>query len=173
MGTPTNPEVGDRVFDGSEFTYLKDLSPKELQGMLTAQPNLAIVLQEILTNQAAWGGQAGVTPDDVAEIATITERIGRIDQFLKPAAKFVEMLEETRYLLEDRRQHKVFDIGAAAERRGKEIPELLARYEQTRAYRSAAGKKAAKTRKKNAEAQEVEATAGEAQAEPTPAPQAP
>ena len=53
MGTPTNPDVGDRVFDGSEFTYLQDLKPKELIGLRPAQEGQPAVLAEIAANQAS------------------------------------------------------------------------------------------------------------------------
>lgn len=164
-GTPTNPEMGDRVFDGSEFVYLQDILPRELLGLRTAQEGFNAVLAEILTNQAEWGGKAGLTPDDYADLVTTSERIARLTTFLGPIAKFAEMIEETRYLLEDKRQRIVLNLASSVDRRGRDVPELLARYEKTREYRSAAAKKAVKTRQKNAEAQaEAEAAAaGEAQ----------
>jgi hypothetical protein len=67
------------------------------------------------------------------------------------------MLGETRALLEDKRQRKIFNVAVSVERREKEDPELLAKYEKTRAYRSAIAYKAAKTRKKNTEAEAQQA----------------
>jgi len=150
-GDATNPEVGERVFDGSEFTYLKDITPREMLGLRTAQLGLEEVLKEIRAHQAEWGGKAGLTADDFAELETISQRIARIDAFIAPVQKFLEMLTETRYLLEDKRQRFVLNLASSVDRRGKENPDLLAKYEQTRNYRSAAAKKALKTRLKNAE----------------------
>lgn len=152
-----NPQVGDRVFDGSEFVYLKDTSPGDLQGTRTAQQGFGEVLMEIESNKQQWAAKAGMTPEDMANLTLLTDRIARIDVFIAPVRKFLEMLVETRYLLEDQRQRIVLNLGASVERRGKEIPELLAAFQKTREYRSAAGKKAAKTRKKAQEQAQREA----------------
>jgi ribosomal protein L12E/L44/L45/RPP1/RPP2 len=164
-GTPTNPENGDRVIDGSEFVYLVDLTPKDLQGLRTAQEGLKEVLDEILSNHADWGGKAGLTAEEHAELVTTSERIARLDKFYGPLAKFTEMVEETRYLLEDKRQRVILNLASSVDRRSKNTPELLAKYEKTRTYRSAAAKKAVKTRQKNAEAQAEAQAAEEAQEE--------
>jgi hypothetical protein len=149
---PLNPEQGDVHLDGEEFRpYIEDLPPGGLQGMLTAQPNFIDVLKEILANQALYGAKAGVTADDFADLETTNARITRLDVFIRPAQKFVEMLIETRYLLEDRRQRLALNIAQSVDRRALRDPQLLAKYEKTRAYRSAAAKKGLKTRRKNAE----------------------
>jgi hypothetical protein len=169
MGTPTNPDVGDRVFDGGEFIYLKDVKPKELIGLRTAQEGLDGVLGEIFANQTDWGGKAGIHPDEYNDLVTTTERITRINKFLAPVAKFLEMMEETRAILEDKRQRIVFNVASSVDRREKETPGLQAKYEKTRAYRSASARKAVKTRMKNAEAEAEEAEATEAtQGAPAP-----
>jgi hypothetical protein len=172
MGTPTNPQVGDREFNGSEFTYIVDLKPPDMQGMMTAQPGLAEVLLEVDGNILEWAEKAGLTAADVAELALVNERIARIDVFYPPVAKFAEMLIETRYSLEDRRQRILLNLGASVERRGKTEPELLAKYQKTRAYRSAIAKKGARTRRRNAaEAQQPAPVPAPAPAPaPVPAP---
>ncbi len=152
---PTNPLVGERHIDASELDFLVDVEPSALQGLLTAQANFAEVQKEVDGHVAAWGEAAGLPAGDVARLSVLNQRIARIDAFLAPAKKLAEMLHETRCLLEDERQHIILDLGAAVERRGKKKPELLAKFAETRAYRSAAGKKAAKTRKKNAAAAEA------------------
>ncbi|AKT43554.1 hypothetical protein [Chondromyces crocatus] len=162
MAGPLNPIVGEREFNGAEFDYLIDLEPSALMGLKTAQRGFARVLGEIVGNEVEWAEKAGVTAADMTHLALLNQRIARLDEYLAPVQKFAEMLSETRYVLEDRRQHIVLNIGASVERRGKEMPELLARYQKTRAYRSAAGKKAAKTRQRNAQEQEAEARALEA-----------
>ncbi len=152
MADPKNPNVGDCVFDGSEFaTYLVDVPPGGLQGMRTAQDGCDEVCKEILANQADWGLKAGVTADDAASLEDIDRKLARLDQFVQPVRKFLELLVETRYVLDDQKQKLIYTIAQAVERRGKERPELLAKYQHTRAYRSAIAKKAVKTRNKNAE----------------------
>jgi hypothetical protein len=152
MADPKNPNVGDCVFDGSEFaSYLVDVPPGGLQGMRTAQDGCDEVCKEILANQAEWGLKAGITADDAADLENINAKLARLDQFVQPVRKFLELLVETRYVLDDRKQKLIYTIAQAVERRGKEKPELLAKYQHTRAYRSAIAKKALKTRHKNAE----------------------
>jgi len=149
---PLNPEVGDVSFNGEEFRpYIQDVPTGGLQGMLTAQPNFTNVLKEILANQAQYGAKAGVTVDDFDDLVTTTAHIERVDVFIRPAQKFVEMLIETRYLLEDRRQRLALNVAQSVDRRALRDPQLLAKYEKTRAYRSAAAKKGLKTRRKNTE----------------------
>jgi hypothetical protein len=170
MGDPLNPKVGDREFNGAEFDYLEDVEPSVLQSVLTAQEGSDAVLVEVTGNMQEWAEKAGMTPTDVADFTTLNQRIARIDVFLAPAQKFAEMLLETRYLLEDRRQRILLNLGASVERRGKQLPELLAKYEKTRAYRSAAGKKAARTRRRNAEQGAQPQTPAPVNGEPQPAP---
>ena len=150
-GDPTNPQIGDFIFDMSEVkSYGKDLAPGACQGMLTERTGFTDVYNEVLTNQASHGAKAGIPEADVTELITCTERIARIDAFLPAVRKAVEILTETRYFLDDRRQHIVFDAATAIDRRARSNPDLVAIYEKTRAYRSAAAKKALKTKEKNA-----------------------
>jgi hypothetical protein len=152
MSDPKNPNVGDCVFDGSEFApYLVDVPPGGLQGMRTAQDGCDEVCKEILANHAEWGTKAGITAEDAADLEDINAKLARLDQFVQPVRKFLELIVETRYVLDDRKQKLIYTIAQAVERRGKEKPELLAKYQHTRAYRSAIAKKAVKTRHKNAE----------------------
>lgn len=149
---PTNPEVGALVIHGEEFgEYLVDLAPGALQGMRTAQPGFDDVIKEILANQAQWGPKAGVTVDDFTELEMTNARIARIDVFVRPVQKLLEMLIETRYMLEDRRQRLALNIAKSVDRRGVRDPKLLAKYEKTRAYRSASAKKGLRTRRQNEE----------------------
>jgi hypothetical protein len=119
--------------------------------MRTAQDGCDQVCKEILANHAEWGTKAGITAEDAAELEDINAKLARLDQFVQPVRKFLELLVETRYVLDDRKQKLIYTIAQAVERRGKEKPELLAKYQHTRAYRSAIAKKAVKTRHKNAE----------------------
>ena len=151
-GDSKNPVVGSFVFDGAEFAeYAVDLPPGGCQGMLPTREGFLDVSQEILTQHAEWGAKAGIADQDKADLATANERIARIDVFLPALLKAVEVLTETRYLLDDQRQRIALDAAQAVDRRIGRQPELLARYEKTRQYRSAIAKKALKTKVKNAE----------------------
>ena len=135
--------------------------------MLTARDGFNDVYNEILTNQASHGAKAGIPEPDAAELTTCTERIARIDAFLPALLKAVEVLTETRYLLDDKRQHIILDAAKAVDRRAKNIPDLVPRYEKTRAYRSAAAKKAVKTKEKNAAEEQAPGVENGAKPEPS------
>jgi hypothetical protein len=154
---PTNPKPGELAIDASALaSFLIDLPPGGMQGMRTEQDGFDAVVAEILANQPIRGEAAGITSADVAVLATAGEQIALIDKYLGPAEKLVELLTETRAKLDDGRQRKVTTVANAVDLRAKDgsNDELLAAYEKTRAYRSAIGAKAAKTRQKNATAAE-------------------
>lgn len=149
---PKNPVLGQLELDGSEFAaYAVDLPPGACQGMLATRDGFLDVCKEISANQSEWGARAGIAGEEVASLAQINERVARIDAFLPALAKAVEILTETRYLLDDRRQRIVIDAAQSVDRREKNTPELAAKYEVTRAYRSGPAKKGLKTKQKNLE----------------------
>jgi hypothetical protein len=150
-GDPKNPVLGELMFDLSEFAaFIVDLPPGACQGFLTTREGFLEVCQEFITNQAAFGALAGISDQEIVALETANARIERIDAFLPALLKAVEMLTETRYLLDDLRQRIVLDAATCVDRREKRNPEILARYERTRVYRSAIAKKGVKTRARNA-----------------------
>ena len=166
---PKNPVMGQFVFDGAEFVdYAVDLPPGACKGMLSTREGFDEVCQEIAANQATWGTKAGIAEQEIAELTTISERIVRIDAFLPAVAKFLEILTETRYLLDDRRQRIVMDAAQSVDRRSGKQPELNAKYQKTREYRSAIAKKGLKTKGKNAQQMGAPAEDGAEQPPATP-----
>ena len=80
---PKNPVMGQFVFDGAEFdAYAVDLPPGACQGMLATREGFNEACSEIAANQAAWGVKAGISGEEVTELAQANERIARIDAFL-------------------------------------------------------------------------------------------
>ena len=170
---PKNPVIGQFEFDGSEFAdYAVDLPPGACQGMLTTRDGFADVCKEIGDNHAQWGGKAGIADQEMAELTLTNERIARIDAFLPALAKAVEVLTETRYMLDDKRQRIVMDAAQSIDRRAKNLPELVAKYEKTREYRSSIAKKGLKTKQKNAEQKNAGDGVNQGQRQP-PAPATP
>jgi hypothetical protein len=164
---PKPPEFGSLVINGSEFEeYKVDLAPGECQGMLPTREGFLEACQELITHQAELGAKAGIPDGDVADLVTINARMARIDLYLPIYLKAAEILTETRYMLDDKRQRIALNAAQSIDRRAKSSPELLARYEKTRVYRSALAKKGLKTKERNAEA---EGNPGEEQS-PPPAP---
>jgi hypothetical protein len=152
-GDPKNPVVGTFEFNGSEFDdYAVDIPPGGCQGMQPTRVGFPEVCKELLANQAEWGLKAGIPEAEMTDLVTSNDRIGRIDAFLPALVKAVEVLTETRYMLDDKRQRIALNAAQSVDRRTKSCPDLLAKYQTTREYRSAIAKKALKTRAKNAEA---------------------
>jgi hypothetical protein len=146
-------ELGALAIDCTSMApFVQDLVPGALVGMRSRQPGYDDVLNEITSNQPTLGGRAGVTDEDIQAFLLANERIAMIDAQLPAARKLVELLEETRGKLDDQCQRQVSAVAVSVESRAKAYgdDELLARYEKTRAYRSAIGLKAARTRRKNA-----------------------
>ena len=151
---PLNPVLGQFVFDGAEFvSYAVDLPPGACQGMLPTREGFQEACNELIAAQAAWGAKAGIPDSEITDLTTANERVARIDAFLPAFMKAVEMLTETRYMLDDRRQRIVMDAAQSVDRRSGKVPELNAKYETVREYRSAIAKKGLKTKEKNAEQQ--------------------
>jgi len=115
---------------------------------------IAPLAMEVSANQKVWGPKAGVTADEAAELVTATAQIAQIRAYRPAVAKLLEMLDETESKLDNRRDTLIRVIAESVDAKAKTVgPDLFAKYEKTRAYRSAVGNKAAKTRKKNAGAE--------------------
>lgn len=153
MSDPT--VIGSLSIDCTALaSFLVDLPPGGMRGFLSEQPGYAEAIAEILANQATLGAKAGIQPTEITSLVAKNEKIAEIDAVLPATQKLLEMLIETRAMLDNERQREVYAIAAAIEAKSKGTTgaTLRAKYEKTRAYRSAIGVKAAKTRKKKAEA---------------------
>jgi len=144
--------VGTLVLDCSKHaSFLVDLPRGRMRGLLVERPGFSEVFAEVLANQATVGPKAGVTQDDIEAILVDNDHIDDIDAVLPAARKLVELLEESRAHYDDDRQRRVHAIANLIEGRARTtgIDEVLAKYDKTRACRSATGMKGVKTRKAN------------------------
>lgn len=134
--------------------FVVDLPPGGMLGLRSPQPGFAEALAELLSNQPVFGVQAGVRDEDIVDIQTTLTQRERVRSLLPAASKLFELLTETDAVLDDRLQRQVHNVAHVVERRAKmqRNDELLARYAKTRAYRSAIGNKAARTRQRNLDA---------------------
>lgn len=135
-----------------------DLPHGALQGMRTEQKGYEDVVTEILSNQRALGEETGVKQRDIDRLLELNRQIAQIDQYMPAVRKLYELMIESRANVDDERQRLVRAVAEMVEARakGSRDPSLLAKFEKTRGYRSAAGIKAVKTRKKNAAAAEAQ-----------------
>jgi hypothetical protein len=138
---------------------LVDLPQGARQRLRGDQPGVELVLGEIVSNQPDYGERAGVTAANFEEMLRLSEHIARIDELLPDAHKLVELLDESRALLVDRRHRLISAVASAVDMyaKARQDDELLARYEKTRAYRSAIAKKAWRTRRRKQQAAAVAA----------------
>lgn len=128
------------------------------QGMQATNDGYGEVEQEIRDNHEAWGAKAGVTSEDLATLDECDLTIASVDRYLPTIANLYEVMLDTRYNADDRRQRTVLNIAKSVDRRIRKTPSLETLYAKTRAYRSAVAKKALRTRRRN----EAEAEAGTA-----------
>jgi uncharacterized membrane-anchored protein YhcB (DUF1043 family) len=165
---PNAPAVGALKIDVSALApFLVDLAPGETVGMRTEQEGFAEVVQEITSNQTEYGDAAGITQTDFKTLLLLEEQFAQIVEQLPAAMKLVEILNESKAAIDDKRQRLISAFAQSAESRAKakgNDTTLLAKYEKTRAYRSAIADKGAKTRKKNEAAASAKKTEEEAKA---------
>jgi hypothetical protein len=153
-------------------TDLTDTEVGGRQGLRVEQPGFADVIREFIANQARYGERAGITQRDLDALLGAIGRRDEIDKYLYKSRMISERLGETRAVVDDEIQRMVFGLAQVVEARAKAFgdDEILGLYERVRAYRSAVGFKAAKTRRRN-EAEtgepENEELPGELPGEPT------
>lgn len=149
---PKKPDVGDMRIDASHVGgIVVDLPPGGRIGLRKSQRYFPETVAEIFSNQPLLGVAAGIRDEEPVAIQTGIQQIADIDALLPAAEKLVELLQETRAVIDDRLQKQVFTIAETVERRAKMLgdDELRARYARTLEYRSAIGNKAARTRQRN------------------------
>jgi hypothetical protein len=156
---PKKPNPGDFVVDASEVSgFVKDYAPGEV-GKQREKPGIDLVVAEVqafLARPAEERAEAGLDEADMVKALAQTDKINQIKKFLPAVLKLAEMLEETKNDLEDQREGCISDVAASVDRRAKRkgTEGLVAQFEETRKYRSSVAVKAAKTRKRNAAAED-------------------
>lgn len=143
-------------------SFLIDMPPEwQRRGLLSRRQGFEDVLHELHGNQEALGERAGITPRDYRELCTDEEQLQQIQALLPVARKVLELLEENAARLDDRIQRRVKGLGAVIEIRARTLDdrELLGRYENTLAYRSAPQVKGARTRQRQRAAADAAAEA--------------
>ena len=151
---PKKPLFGELAVDATDLADdLVDLPERARVGMRREQPGYDLAEAEIGANQEKYGERAGITMLTLQELHASTERIAKIKDRLHAARKLVEILEESEAFHDDKRQRLINGIADAVETqaRARGDHELLAKYEQTRSYRSAVARKAVRTRQRNQE----------------------
>lgn len=146
------PAIIDLYFDIRHMDgNLYDLEPGARQGLRVATEGFDEAANEVIDNQSVYGERAGISAKDAEAFTGAVERKRDIDKHLRVARKIVEVLEETGALEDDQAQRLIFGFAQIIEARARAYgdSQILARYEKTRAYRSAAGFKAARTRRRN------------------------
>lgn len=152
---PSGPDpvpIGSLTIDCTSMaSFLQDAAPGALIGKLPTQDGFSEASLEILSNQAQYGGDVGITANDINALEQANAHIEAIDAVLPAARKLVEVLEESRHLIDNGRHRQISELAALVDARSKArgTPELLARYQKTREYRSAIGRRAAATRRNN------------------------
>jgi len=151
---PKNPVPGDLAIDCTPIADLiVDLPPGAMTGMRKERAGLDALLTEIAANQKLFGVRAGIVDEEVKALDKLTEQLQHTRKYKEPLRKLLELVTETEAALDNVRHQRISSIATSIEQRAK-IPgneDLMSLYRATREYRSAVGKKAAKTRSKQHE----------------------
>ena len=146
---PKNPASGDLVIDCTPLSdLLIDLPAGAMTGMRREREGFDTVLAEVSSLQKTQGARAGIPDGDAQAIQKLTDKIVLVRKYKEPVRKLLELITETEASLDHQRHQYVSNIAASVDQRAK-MPgneDLLSLYRATRAYRSAPGKKAARTR---------------------------
>jgi hypothetical protein len=149
---PKKPVLGELSVDATDLEpTIVDLAPGERQGLRTAQPGCDAAVTEVVANQPTYGERAGITALTFQELIDTRDKIARIDEKLPAAFKLVELLEESRAVLDDKLQRLLSVVSKSVDSNAKarKDRDIVARYETTRAYVAAAAKKSWRTRRRN------------------------
>lgn len=130
---------------------LTDTEAGNRQGLRVEQPGFSDVVRELFANHERYGERAGITQRDLDLLRAAIGRRDEIDKYLYKANRIAERLSETRAVVDDEIQRMAFGLAQMIEGRARAFgdTEILGLYERVRAYRSAVGLKAAKTRRRN------------------------
>lgn len=131
--------------------WLADVVLGARQGLRSEHEGFPVVVDEVCINQPNYGERAGISPQDFEAFTQALERRDELRKYLYKATKITEKLEESYAVTVDQLQRMVFGFANIIDARAKAFDdeEILALYERVRAYRSAIGLKAAKTRRRN------------------------
>lgn len=143
-------KVGDLQVDLSAMaSFLVDV--ETTRGLQSEKEGLAETQAELYGNQKEFGAAAKISDAEIQELQTFDAQIQQIDEALPIVEKLLEMLTESRAVLDDKREKQLHSIAELVDTTSKKNPDLLARYQRIRRYRSATALKGVKTREKNKE----------------------
>lgn len=136
---------------------LIDLPPGGKQNLLTEKEGIDDVVNEL--NSAVPSAAAAVPADAYKVFVETTDDIAKIRAVRAIVDKLAEVLDETEAKKVHERETAVGLIvdAVSSNARRKRDPSLLAPFEKTLAYKAQTADKAAKTRKRNAEAKKAAA----------------
>jgi hypothetical protein len=152
---------GPFTFDFQSLqAVLKDVVPGGTSGFCREKEGIGPVITEIGAGIPVHAVTLGVATDAHIRINTVTEQLAEVRGLLPLLIKAVEVLGETEAYLEDEREGQIGVIVEAVRRTARrKDPAVLASFEKTLLYFGQNAIRAAKTRRKNAEAAEAAAQA--------------
>jgi len=144
-----------------------DLPPGGMQRLRREKDGIEDVVAELSTNVPHVGAEAGISSDVYARFVKSTDDIGKIRAAKQLVAKLAEVLEESEGWHEHERETWISMMVDAIKSTARHSnANITAIFEKTLEYNGRAAVKAAKTRRKNAEAMAKEAESPEAEEAP-------
>lgn len=134
-------------------SIIVNLPPGVAGDLRTVMPGVEDALDELSTNLTVHGASIEISSNAAQSISTYTTNIAQIEAALKVVGPLYLALTESLAKYVHDREVLVAQIAKAAKSAAKaKNPALLTPFKVTVAYHGQVGEKAAKTRKKNAEA---------------------
>jgi hypothetical protein len=150
MSDPKHPRPNDQVFDLSDL-QLVDITPDRIAELSKLRQGHEIAVESVVSATPAVLKRAGISADEVQDLATAFAVIQRIDEVLPAVEKLVELLRETRLVRGHDVATRLGEMAQQVKRRADRAAdghEIAAPFEALSTYQSAPAVKAAATKEK-------------------------
>ncbi|EYF02227.1 hypothetical protein [Chondromyces apiculatus] len=159
------PHPGPYVHDFSHLSeFTVDVQEGHTKGLCREKLGWSVANQELATNLPLHAATLGLASGFYGQVEVLNDRLAQVRSALVVVGKLMEALEETEIILEDERETLVNVVVNATRTVSKrKNPAVRVAFEETERYHGQVARRAAKTRRRNAE--EAEAAAAEEAAE--------
>lgn len=156
------PYTGPQTIDLTPVaSALVDLAPGGMRGLRREQPGIENVILELQSSMPTLGEKAAISPTLYANFEQTHDMVLKIRAARQIVDKVAEVLAESEAYYEDLREGDISVMASSVRAAARHKDEsIIASFEKMLAYNGQAALKAAKTRKKNADA-DADGDAGE------------
>ncbi|MRG93843.1 hypothetical protein [Polyangium spumosum] len=151
MSNPQHPKPGDLVMDLSDIEVV-DITPEHVARLSKLREGHALAILAVLLAEPAARQRAGLSEVEVAELATLSQNLQRVEEVLPAVEKLRELLHETRLVWSHEIAYRLGEMAHQVRRRAERAVngvEVAAPFEALIDYHFETGQKSAAAREKN------------------------